>query len=122
MAFQCLSAIDDQMPEVELEATRSTLFLTAKGLREQGLNYYLAEALFRIVRGWMRPEESRISQGIAEIADEEEDERKAQMKSVRSHWPVSVAGKSGDGGIQRLETLVEQYLHVHGRKSSVASK
>lgn len=120
LVFHCLQDINDEMPTPELEATRSTLFLMAKGLREQGLSYYLAETLFRVVRARMRPEENQISRGIKDIADEEDDERKEQLRNVRSEWPVDILNESGNVGEEELGTLVEQYLHIHSSKSSIS--
>lgn len=50
----CIDAINEQTPSPKLETLRSTLILVAKGLFNQRRNHYLAEALFRVIRGRMR--------------------------------------------------------------------
>src|SRR6202000_2793882 len=44
----------------ELDDARSTLFLAAKGLNEQGKNYYLTYVLFRVLVQEMDPADVRI--------------------------------------------------------------
>ncbi|KAI5465269.1 hypothetical protein BGZ63DRAFT_436822 [Mariannaea sp. PMI_226] len=51
----CIDAIGAKTPAKKLETLRSTLLLVAKGLYNQRRNHYLAEALYRVIRGRMRP-------------------------------------------------------------------
>ncbi|KAL7936549.1 hypothetical protein V8C35DRAFT_295798 [Trichoderma chlorosporum] len=70
----CVEAINDQTPAAELEVLRSTLILVAKGLYSQRRNHYLAEALFRVIRGRMRPSELSLLRNTMTIDEREWDE------------------------------------------------
>ncbi|EEU42702.1 uncharacterized protein NECHADRAFT_47693 [Fusarium vanettenii 77-13-4] len=108
-AFMCLDAIDRQTPDFDLEATRSTLFLAAKGLRDQARSHYVAESLFQVVKGRMRPEELNLMRGIASIEDVHDTGARAPMQAVHSVWPVDITSKSDEIEANSLSSLVEQF-------------
>ncbi|KAK7946049.1 uncharacterized protein PG986_010370 [Apiospora aurea] len=114
--FHCIDDINNknQKPSpARLEVLRSTLILIAKGLHSQRSNHYLAEALFRVVRGRMRLQEAALLKTSLHF-DEGEEERKAGMvQAVRSHWPVSVVKKKEDLDHHILGNLVEEYAHLN---------
>lgn len=104
----CINSIDKQTPEPRLEALRSTLILVAKGLADQRRNHYLANALFRVVRGRMRPREA----ALLRDAVEEDAVEPPMAQAVRSHWPVSVVKNLGDMDSYILTNLVESYAQL----------
>ncbi|KAL6699759.1 hypothetical protein J3F84DRAFT_361663 [Trichoderma pleuroticola] len=112
----CVEAINDQTPVAELELLRSTLILVAKGLYSQRRNHYLAEALFRVIRGRMRPSELSLLKNSMKIDEGEWDEKSSMVQEVRSSWPVSVVKKKEDLESHILNNLVENYgnLNVEG--------
>lgn len=112
MASDCLDAISEQTPASQLETLRSTLILVAKGLHAQRKNHYLAEALFRVIRGRMRPDEVALFRGTMNI-DDDNKERPDMVQTVRSHWPVSVVKKKSDLESYILANLVENYAHLN---------
>ncbi|KAH8657914.1 putative C6 transcription factor [Xylariales sp. PMI_506] len=107
--FRSLNAIENQGDDDELEATRSTLFLMAKGLRDQSHNYHLAGTLFRVVKGRMRPEEVSLMKGISSFASDAEFGKDQLRQAVRSDWPVTIICKSDNLEANRLTKLVEQF-------------
>jgi hypothetical protein len=112
-ATDCIDAINAQPPTSNLESLRSTLILTAMGLHTQRRNHYLAEALFRVVRGRMRPAELALFKGVINM-DEDETERNARMvQEVRSDWPVSVVKKKDEKNAYVLKHLVDNYAHLN---------
>ena len=110
---KCIEAIDEQTPLPELEVLRSTLILVAKGLYSQRRNHYLAEALYRVIRGRMRPAEVGLLRGTMDMNDIEGDEKRDMVQAVRSHWPVSVVRKKEDLDAHILTNLVESYAHLN---------
>ncbi|KAL7948831.1 hypothetical protein V8C42DRAFT_230446 [Trichoderma barbatum] len=106
---ECVEAINDQTPAAELEVLRSTLILVAKGLYNQRRNHYLAEALFRVIRGRMRPSELSLLRDTMKIDESEWDEKSSMVQAVRSKWPVSVVKKKEDLDAHILTNLVENY-------------
>ncbi|KAJ0108572.1 hypothetical protein J7T55_015006 [Diaporthe amygdali] len=111
--FKCIDAINDQTPEPKLKDLRSTLILIAKGLYSQRHNYYLAEAVYRVVRGRMRPQEVTLLHETMNIDDGKTAGRQAMMQTVRSHWPVSIVGKDEDVDSYVLTNLVNNYAHLN---------
>ncbi|KAI8663033.1 hypothetical protein LRP88_07241 [Fusarium phalaenopsidis] len=109
VAFMCLDTIDKQTNDFDLEATRSTLFLAAKGLRDQARSHYVAESLFQVVKGRMRPEELNLMRGIASIEDVHDTGTRGPMQAVHSVWPVDIMSKSDDIEANSLSNLVEQF-------------
>ena len=112
-ASECLDAINEQTPASQLEVLRSTLILVAKGLYNQRRNHYLAEALFRVIRGRMRPSEVALFKGIMNIDEAKEVEKPDMAQTVRSHWPVRVVKKKEDLDSHILTKLVENYAHLN---------
>lgn len=110
--FECLKAIDEELSESKIEILRSTLILVAKGLNSQRRNHHLGEALFRVIRGRMRPQEAALLRGIINIEPELE-EKQDSMQVVRSSWPVSVVKKKEDVDANVLNNLVESYAHLN---------
>ncbi|KAF4973299.1 hypothetical protein FSARC_374 [Fusarium sarcochroum] len=107
--YDCLDAIQEKMPETELETLRSTLILVAQGLYNQRRNHYLAQALFRVIRGRMRPQEVSLLKSSMALDKDEIDAESEMAVAVRSHWPVSVVKKQEDMDSHILTNLVESY-------------
>ncbi|RFU81944.1 c6 transcription factor [Trichoderma arundinaceum] len=109
----CIDSINEQTPQSQLETLRSTLMLVATGLYSQRRNHYLAEALFRVIRGRMRPPEVSLLRDTMSINEKEWDDRRDMVQAVRSHWPVSVIKKKEDVDFHNLTNLVENYAHLN---------
>lgn len=109
MGYDCIDALGEARPESDLEVLRSTLLLVAKGLQNQRRNHYLAEALFRVIRGRMRPQEVALLRRTLNYDEDKEEADHAKMQAVRSHWPVSIVKKQGEMDSYVLANLVESY-------------
>lgn len=112
-ASDCITAIHNDTPFAELQVLQSTLILVAKGLHLQRRNHYLAEALFRVVRGRMRPIELTLFRNLTGIDGEQGTEEPDGMQAVMSHWPVSVVTKKDEVDTYVLGNLVESYAHLN---------
>ncbi|RTE81585.1 hypothetical protein BHE90_003910 [Fusarium euwallaceae] len=111
--YDCIDAIGDQTPPTELETLRSTLILIAQGLYSQRRNHYLAEALFRVIRGRMRPQELALLKGTMSLEEQEAVNELDVMQPVKSHWPVSVVKKQEDVDAHILKNLVKSYASLN---------
>ncbi|KAM0214261.1 hypothetical protein ACHAQD_005469 [Fusarium lateritium] len=107
IGYDAIDAIKDGTPEEETETLRSTLILIAQGLYNQRRNHYLAQALFRVVRGRMRPQEVSLLKSPMALEKDEVDPEPEMAVAVRSHWPVSVVKKQEDMKSHILGNLVE---------------
>ena len=111
-ASDCIDAINEPTTENELEDLQSTLILTAQGFYSQRRNHYLAQALYRVIRGRMRPREVALLKGTMNPDRDEPDENREMVPAVRSHWPVRVVKNMDDLYSHILKNLVENYAHL----------
>lgn len=109
MASDCIESIGEQTAPAELEVLQSTLILMAKGLHDQRRNHYLAEALFRVIRGRMRPAELSLFRSVTSIDAVEEEDPTGLSQAVISQWPVSVVTNKEEVDQYMLSHLVEKY-------------
>ena len=109
----CVDHINENTPQEQLEVVRSTLTLVAKGLYDQRRNHYLAEALYRVILGRMRPSEVALLKDTTNLDDIEPDDRSNMIQAVRSHWPVSVVKNREDLDSHLLTNLVRKYAHLN---------
>ena len=121
IGFTCTDAIDDRIPTPALESLRSTLILVAKGLYSQRHNHYLAEALFRVVRGRMRQQEAALLKDTVTFDETKADEKEAMVQTVKSSWPVTVVKKMDEVDSLLLKNLVENYAHLNVEDQSETS-
>ncbi|KAL6907142.1 hypothetical protein GGI43DRAFT_420896 [Trichoderma evansii] len=112
-ASDCVEAINDETPAAQLELLRATLILAATGLYTQRRNHYLAEALFRVIRGRMRPREVALLKDTMKIDESEWEEKQGMAQAVLSDWPVSVVKKKEDLDSHILANLVENYANLN---------
>ncbi|TDZ22302.1 Nitrogen assimilation transcription factor nirA [Colletotrichum orbiculare MAFF 240422] len=111
--YDCIDALGEETSEDKVETLRSTLILVAKGLQNQRRNHYLAEALYRVVRGRMRPQEVAILRSTMNYDEAREEADHTKMQAVRSHWPVSIVKKQEEVDSHILNNLVESYGSLH---------
>lgn len=105
IGLKCLETIKQDIPKADLDLMRSTLMLVVNGLYYQRQNHYLAEVLYRVMRGRMRPQELMLARETMDLQEENEDTLSLQQ-SVRSHWPVSVVKRKEDLDSHMLANLV----------------
>ncbi|KAM3472652.1 hypothetical protein MY8738_008766 [Beauveria namnaoensis] len=96
-----------------LEELRATVMLIAKGLHDQRRNHYLAEALWRVLRGRMQRGERVLLRRALSLNVGEQEEPQQLAQTVRSHWPVSVVKRKEDLESKMLGYLVESYAHLN---------
>ncbi|ATY63020.1 C6 transcription [Cordyceps militaris] len=119
VADDCLELIarseEKDSSSVALEELRATVMLIAKGLHDQRHNHYLAEALWRVLRGKMRRAELALLRGALHQGGggDQEQEPQELAQTVRSHWPVSVVKKKEDLESKVLGRLVASYAHLN---------
>ncbi len=118
VASDCIDALDEQTLRSTLQTLQSTLVLVAKGLYSQRQNPYLAEVLFRVVRGRMRPSEVALFKGMMRRDGDAVEEKPSMAQAVRNYWPVSVVKKKNDLESHILTNLVENYAPLNVEEES----
>ncbi|KAI1381121.1 hypothetical protein F4677DRAFT_460363 [Hypoxylon crocopeplum] len=102
------------------EAIRSTLLLCAKGMWEQGQNYYVSEVMFRLFRQSLSVDDAQLLRDIVEI--EEGDGRTDHMiHEIRSRWPIgrfSMADENGDRTLNHFIHWWEQHMQERAQNGA----
>ncbi|KAI1213704.1 uncharacterized protein F4807DRAFT_449741 [Annulohypoxylon truncatum] len=98
------------------EAIRSTLMLCAKGLWEQGQNYYLSEAVFRMLRQSMSVEDVTILGDIVEVEDGD-GPLNLMAQELRSRWPIGAFSKADDSKDRTLEHFIHWWQQYSEEKA-----
>ncbi|KAF4445635.1 hypothetical protein F53441_10635 [Fusarium austroafricanum] len=109
IGYDCIDDIKEDTSKEQIESLQSTLILIAHGLYSQRRNHYLAQALFRVIRGRMRPQEIGLLKNSMALEKYEVDPEPEMAVAVRSHWPVSVVKKQEDMESHILTNLIETY-------------
>ncbi|RSL62721.1 hypothetical protein CEP53_004692 [Fusarium sp. AF-6] len=107
VGFNALKMLPTASPQNH-DAVLSTAVLCAKGLRDQSRFYYIAEAIFMVLRDSMDPSVTHLLKDFAHIEDEEE-RKQLVARQVQSAYPVNIISIADDPEKQRLSRLVEAY-------------
>ncbi|RSL52669.1 hypothetical protein CEP54_010772 [Fusarium duplospermum] len=107
LGFTALKTLAITRPEHH-DAVLSTVVLCAKGLRDQSRCYYIAEAIFMVLRDSMDPSSAHLLKDFAHIEDEEE-RKQLVARQVQSVFPINIISIADDPEKQRLSRLVEAY-------------
>ena len=109
IGFMSLQSINDHTSPQDLHYFRSSLFLSLRGLREQGRHYYIARTLYYIVRNQIRPEEAQLLEG-SEDAESAADKVPGLVGEIQSAWIPRVVDISDDPVTEELSKLAKQFL------------
>lgn len=120
-AYDCIDAINESTLASDVESLRSTLILVTKGLHSQRSNHHLTDALFRVIRGKMRPVEVSLFKGTMNMDGVELDESLDMAQTVRSHWPIAVVKNKKDVDNYVLANLVENYASLNVDESTTTT-
>ena len=107
-----LAAIDD---------VRATLILAAKGLHDQGRNYYVSQILYRITQKQMSPEDAKLMWKFVGVRTEESEAEQLRANHVKSQFPVNIVKITDDPGTQRLGDMMKKFSEI-ARESSAVSE
>ncbi|KAJ4865698.1 fungal zn(2)-Cys(6) binuclear cluster domain-containing protein [Trichoderma breve] len=94
------------------EEARSTLILAAKGLGEQGQNYYLPFTLFHIVQGQMGSDDLNALQSLTTACNEDVGTPQIRARHVQAQYPVNIVNMTDYPQNQRLGSLIKEYSEL----------
>ncbi|KAK4154424.1 nitrogen assimilation transcription factor nirA [Chaetomidium leptoderma] len=122
---------DKTTTTTEINTLRSTLFLAAKGIHEQGQSYFVGKALLRTLKAKMSPVEQQLLAQIIGDAEDRDPRVVAQMRHVRSRVLPSALSFADDPEVHQLGRLVEELglggddgeegIHVEYKKPSLSA-
>ena len=117
MALDQLRSTEPKSPDPpsetsRLDDVRSALILAAKGLSDQGRNYYTPFALFHIVRSEMSTEDVDTLYKWINIRREDDEASKVRAKHVLAQYPVNLVNMTDHPEKQRLGEVIKKYANL----------
>lgn len=110
LAFMALARAGTTLStETDVEETRSTLILAAKGLNEQGRNYYMPFTLFHILLEQMSARDLDVLYTLTNIRKESVGVSKERAKHVQAQYPVNVVNMISHPEKERISDLIKHY-------------
>ncbi|KAL7624724.1 hypothetical protein AAE478_006295 [Parahypoxylon ruwenzoriense] len=107
LAFSALRDISSvEIGSTTHEAMRSTLVLCAKGLWDQGHNYYISKAIFHLFRQSMDINDVQLLRGITEVEESDITSMERMTWEIRSRWPIGIFSLAYDNGDRTLNHFV----------------
>lgn len=94
---------------VSPDEAKSTLILAAKGLADQGMNYYLPRALFEIVESEMSTEDRSLVHQYITIRRDDTESLQSRSTYISSQYPVGIVSMHGNPDGRRLDRLTEEF-------------
>ncbi|KAF0638647.1 hypothetical protein FPSE5266_04706 [Fusarium pseudograminearum] len=118
IGFESANLINHETPADEIESLRAILILVAQGLYHQRRNHYLAQVLFRVIRGKMRKQEIGLLESSMALGLGDVDRDSELAVAVRSEWPVTTVKKQEEIESRVLSNLVKSFgdMSVEGEK------
>ncbi|QPC71094.1 hypothetical protein HYE68_001846 [Fusarium pseudograminearum] len=118
IGFESANLINHETPADELESLRAILILVAQGLYHQRRNHYLAQVLFRVIRGKMRKQEIGLLESSMALGLGDVDRDSELTVAVRSEWPVTTVKKQEEIESRVLSNIVDSFgdMSVEGEK------
>ncbi|RFU81800.1 zn2-c6 fungal-type dna-binding domain [Trichoderma arundinaceum] len=120
MGFRSLKDLNDADTGTR-DAVLSTVILCAKGLRDQGRNYYIGEAIFTILRDSLDAGSLHLLREFVILGDEKEERKEIVAQQINSVYPVNIFSIADNPDYHRLESLVQSYLALDFRKKDRTS-
>ncbi|KAJ3499538.1 hypothetical protein NLG97_g249 [Lecanicillium saksenae] len=92
-----------------MEDTRSTFILAAKGLHDQGKNYFMSAIISRILQSQLPPEDVDILSQYCCLRNEPTTVQEARAAHVRAQYPLSIVNMTDVPEGQGLENMIKKY-------------
>ncbi|KAM3464906.1 hypothetical protein NHJ6243_001972 [Beauveria neobassiana] len=90
------------------EDKRSTLILAAKGLHDQGKNYFMSATISRVLQSQMAPEDLDIVSQYCTSHSEQPTVQQARAEHVKAQYPLNIVNMSDVPEEQRLGNMIKQ--------------
>ncbi|EJP70441.1 nitrate assimilation regulatory protein nirA [Beauveria bassiana ARSEF 2860] len=102
------------------EETRSTLILTAKGLYEQGNNFFVSVTILHVLRIQMAAEDVDILGQYCAAVSDDPGQKKARALYSRAQYPLNIVKMTDTPENQRLENMIKKYEKLGVEQTSQA--
>jgi hypothetical protein len=122
LGFLIVQELKNGDEDMDVEATRSTLILLAKGISNQGKCYYLADAMLRSICKVMQPSDVAIQKQYASFEDIDDPKIASErLRLVRTTWSLQVHNPEDPERKQQWNTVYGGESGESGDDKSLAS-
>ncbi|RFN54940.1 nitrate assimilation regulatory protein nira [Fusarium flagelliforme] len=111
LAFMALGKLKDGGGAPK-EDSRSTLLLAAKGLGDQGRNYYFPFTLFHVINGEMSEEDTALLYQFMTSWKDDGVSKQVRAKHVQAQYPCDIVKITNYPDSKRLGNLIKQYADL----------
>lgn len=111
LGFMALGKLKDA-GGIQNEDLRSTLLLAAKGLGDQGRNYYLPFTLFHVINGQMSEEDTALLHQFMTSWKEDGNLKQVRARHVQAQYPCDIVKITNYPDSKRLGNLIKQYADL----------
>jgi hypothetical protein len=102
--------------------TRGTLILAAKGLYDQGKNYFMSDTVSHVLRNQMAHGDLAILAQYCTTMNEDPALQAARARHVKAQYPLNIVNMTSDPEARRLENMVKQYEHLAVEQAHLATE
>ncbi|KAJ4199930.1 hypothetical protein NW767_007910 [Fusarium falciforme] len=97
----------------ESEDLISTIFLAAKGLADQGKNYFIPTTLFELVQRQMSPEHVTILLSFVDLPNRNIISSRLRTEHVQAEYPVNIVDMTDHPDKKRLGKMIEEFTSLN---------
>jgi hypothetical protein len=112
LGFMSLHRLDRGAAVQDVETVRSSLFLVAKGLRDQGDIFYITQLGFHLLKSHMRLEEIELLPQTSDIETSKEPSQLLRVDEIQGRYPVGIISILDDPESRRLENSIHRFLEM----------
>lgn len=110
IGFGALNDISESNLDAEgIENLHATIILCANILCNQSRNYYMAEAVFRLIHRSMPPQDVRILREFATLDDFDEKRERQLTQHIQSEWPLNIVRVPNNSDDRKLGNLLQAF-------------
>jgi len=110
IGFGALNDISESNLDAEtIECLHATIILCANILCNQSRNVYMAEAIFRLIKHSMPPQDVRILRDFAKLDETDEKREKLLTQHVQSEYPINIVRIPENSDDRKLDNLLHAF-------------
>lgn len=118
MAFMALGQLSSAVRSTpsaslsEIEDLRSTVYLAAKGLVDQGKNYYIPYTLFEVIRRQVSPDDVDRLLSFLDIRESREGSSRLRTDHIQAQYPVNILDMADHPDQKRLGNMIREFADM----------
>ncbi|OAQ69979.1 nitrate assimilation regulatory protein nirA [Pochonia chlamydosporia 170] len=118
MAFMSLGQLSsavastDSVSLNDIEDLRSTVYLAAKGLVDQGKNYYIPYTLFEVIKRQLSPDDVNKLLGFLDVRESGYGSSRLRTEHIQAQYPVNILDMADHPDKKRLGNMIREFADM----------